>query len=139
MVYYLHSKHLNEKRVGGRAQLLNRAAALAAWALLGPLQFPSVLSLTWAWNAYGRVPQSCAKHTPGSRQEAVASKTVFLLNISVNSQKKLASRLDETTGRCLTLERNQRFFKELTDVWCKMTTVLVRTRNRLLFLRKKNI
>ena len=37
-------------------------------------------------------------------------KTVFLLETSVNSQKKRASRLDETTGRCLTLERKQRFF-----------------------------
>ena len=78
--------------------------------------------------------KSPAKHAGRSAAEAVGSKTVFLLDTSVNSQKKLASRLDKTTGRCLALERNQRFFKELTDVWCKMTTFLVRTRNGLLFL-----
>ena len=53
--------------------------------------------------AYGRV---------GGRSAAERKdlKTVFLLDTSVNSQKKIASRLDETTGRCLTLERNQCFF-----------------------------
>ena len=51
-------------------------------------------------------------------------KPLFLLDTFVNSQKKLASRLDEMTGRCLTLERNQRFFKN-SQMYC-VKTVLIR-------------
>ena len=70
--------------------------------------------------AYARIDGRVAARDGGS-------KTVFLLDTSVNSQKKHASRLDETTGRGLTFERNQCFFLELTDVWCKNTTFVVRT------------
>ena len=60
---------------------------------------------------------------------SAAEELMVLRDTSINSQKKWASRLDETTGRCLTLERNQHFFLELKDVLCKMITFSVRTRN----------
>ena len=72
-------------RVGGRAQLLNRAAAgsPASMALLGPLGLSSCPDINIGMVAYGRVPQSCAKayvRLPSrSRQEAVGQKQCFCL------------------------------------------------------------
>ena len=109
-----------QAKVGGRAQLLNRAAALAAC----PFRFASRFSfpeMVPEWACPWRILGGCAKGygrvaaRGGGLKKSCALppthlKTLFLLDTSVNSQKKLASRLDEMTGRCLTLERNQCFF-----------------------------
>ena len=64
----------------------------------------------------GKAHASSAAEAVDPKTVIFLLKTVFLLDTSVNSQKKHASRLDETTGRGLTFERNQCFFFEFTDV-----------------------
>ena len=67
-------------------------------------------------NSSSRSPRRSADPCPFDPKPCVLHET------SVNLQKNLASRLDETTGRCLPLERNECFFLEFTDVWCVLHT-----------------
>ena len=87
MVAYPRTSHLNEKRVGGRAQLLNRAAA--AKALLGSPRVPRLSSTEMDTEVHGGVPQGGGRHTEGRRQERKPVKVVFLLETSIKLQKKV--------------------------------------------------
>ena len=64
-------------------------------------------------------------------------KTVFLLDTSVNSQKKHASRLDETSGRCLTIERNQCFF--LNSQMYGVKTLLLEFAHEIIIVFSKDL